>query len=74
MSQSHRDVTRFRLALLDDGRRQGEIAKAAGITQSRVSEYAMGRRQMPAHHQILLARVLNRNPQDLVGWAEAIEI
>lgn len=80
MNQSRREqssqteVTRFRLALLDDGRRQGEIARAAGITQSRISEYAMGRRPMPPHHQILLSRVLQRDPQDLIGWVDAIEI
>lgn len=74
MVQPRRGVTRLRLALLDDGRTQVEIARVAGMTPSRVSEYALGHKPIPPHHQIILSRVLNRRPQDLIGYAEESEV
>lgn len=67
-------VTNLRLALMDDGRKQREIARLANMPPSRLSEYALGRVNMPHHHLMALSVALRRNPQDLIGDAEEVAI
>lgn len=66
-------VTKLRLALLKCGAPQYMIAARAGMPPSRVSEYALGHKPIPTHHLLALARVLQRNPADLVGEADVME-
>lgn len=65
-------ITNLRLRMIEDGRKQGDIAKAAGLPASRVSEYALGRKRMPHHHLIALSVALRSNPQDVQGYADEI--
>lgn len=63
-------VTKLRLALLNTDAPQYMIAALAGMSPSRVSEYALGKKPIPTHHLLALARVLKKNPSDLVGEAD----
>lgn len=58
--------------MMEDGRKQIDIAKAAGMPPSRLSEYALGRAKMPHHHLMALSLTLRCNPQDVAGYAEEI--
>lgn len=66
-------VTNLRLRMIEDGRKQGDIARAAGMPASRLSEYALGRKKaIPHHHLIALSVALRCNPQEIQGYAEEI--
>lgn len=67
-------VTNLRLRMMEDGRKQREIAQAANIPPSRISEYALGRKKMPHHHLLALSLTLRCNPQDVAGFAEEIAL
>lgn len=67
-------VTKLRMALLNARGPQYMIAARAGITPSRLSEYALGHRSIPAHHLISLAEVLKTNPANLVGEADDVDL
>jgi DNA-binding Xre family transcriptional regulator len=43
------------------------VAVACGMAPSRLSEYALGKRAIPAHHVIRLCEVLKCNPDDILG-------
>lgn len=58
--------------MIEDGRKQGDIAKTAGFPASRLSEYALGRKRIPHHHLVALSVALRCNPQDIQGFAEEI--
>ena len=60
-------VTKLRMVLLRLGAHQYEVAQAAGIPAPRVSEYATGRKNIPKHHLLKLAEVLEVSPEDIVG-------
>jgi transcriptional regulator with XRE-family HTH domain len=61
-------ITKIRLRMLEDGRPQYQIAADVGIPPARLSEYALGRRPIPAHRIFDLVRVFNCNPEDILGY------
>jgi DNA-binding Xre family transcriptional regulator len=69
-------VTKMRLRLLDDGRPQYMIAAEVGVSPARISEYAMGKRQIPTRHIYRLCEVLHCNVDDLLGYSdeEAVDV
>ena len=46
------------------------IANALGIAAPRLTDWCMGRKEIPTRHVLALSRILKRNPEDLVGWAD----
>lgn len=61
-------TTKLRAVLLEPQNRPNYIiAVAAGMAPSRLSEYALGRREMPAHHIMRLCEVLRCQPEDILG-------
>lgn len=58
-------TTRLRALLLDDGRPQYMIAALAGLPPTRISEYALGRRNIPLKHVIALSDVLKCEPDEI---------
>lgn len=62
-------VTKLQIALLDWHGPRYMIAHALGIAPPRLTEWQMGRKEIPTRHVIALSRILKRNPEDLVGFA-----
>jgi transcriptional regulator with XRE-family HTH domain len=56
------------MRMLEDGRPQYIIAAEAGVAPSRISEYALGKRQIPPRLIYNLCRVLRCNVDDLLGF------
>lgn len=65
-------ITKLDLALMEDGRKQREIARLADMPAPRLCEYSKGKRPIPLYRLMRLSTVLHRNPDQLVGWAEDI--
>lgn len=69
-------TTKLRLKLLEHKRLTGmpqyKVAAAAGMPPSRVTEYALGQKKMPIRHVIALSKVLQCNPDEIVGDAPSI--
>lgn len=61
-------VTKIRIRMLEDGRPQYVIAAEVGVAPSRVSEYAMGKRQIPPRLIYNFCRVFQCNVEDLLGY------
>lgn len=66
-------LTKLRLALLDHGEVQYVVAAKARVSPARLSEYANGKRRIPAHTLAKLAFVLKRDPDDLQGFVDPAE-
>lgn len=47
------------------------VAALAGMSPSRLSEYALGRRAIPPHHLIRLCEVLECQPDDILEPLDA---
>jgi hypothetical protein len=60
--------------MISSGKRAVEIAAATGITNSRLCEYALGHRPIPANRLIILAEYFQCNPSDLLGSVDEEEI
>lgn len=61
-------TTKLRAILLEPQNRPNYIiAVSCGMAPSRLSEYALGKRQIPVHHLIRLCEVLHCNPDDILG-------
>lgn len=67
-------ITKIRLRLLEDGRPQYIIAAEVGVSPARISEYALGKRAIPTHHIYTLVRVLGCNVDDLLGYADEVDL
>lgn len=64
-------TTKLRALLLEPQNRPNYyVAVAAGMAPSRLSEYALGKRIIPAHHMIRLCEVLKCQPDDIMGELE----
>lgn len=63
-------VTKIRMRLLEDGRPQYLIGALVGVSPSRISEYALGSRQIPTRHIYRLCEVLQCNVEDLLGYED----
>lgn|SRR5215471_223236 len=72
--QDNGHVTKLRLALMHSGLPQYMVAAQSGMPPSRVSEYALGKKSIPAHHLMALASVLRVNPVDLIGDADYVDM
>jgi hypothetical protein len=46
------------------------IAARAGMAPSRLSEYILGQRDIPAHHIVSLCKVFKCEPDEIVGEIE----
>lgn len=66
-------ITRLRLALLAYGDHQYIVGAKARVSPARLSEYANGKRKIPAKTLAKLAIVLECEPQDLVGYVDPSE-
>lgn len=62
-------VTKLRLRVLETGGPAYIVAARAGFSPSRMSEYVLGRREIPAKHLVPLCEVLQCDPEDVVGLA-----
>ena len=51
----------------DNDKTQAQIAKILNISQSHYSQYELGKREMPMHHFITLARYYNVSLDYLAG-------
>lgn len=63
-------ITKLRLRILETGGPAYMVAARAGFSASRMSEYVLGRKQIPPKHVVPLCEVLRCDPEDIVGWAE----
>lgn len=61
-------VTKLRIRILETGGPAYIVAARCGFSPSRMSEYVLGRREIPAKHVMALCEVLRCNPDDVVGW------
>ena len=46
------------------------IAAKIGVAPSRLSEYASGKRPIPAHHLLAMCEVMRCSPDDILGPAD----
>lgn len=67
-------VTNLRLKMMEDGRPQHQIAAAAQLPPSRISEYALGRKNIPQRNLMKIAFALRCNPDEIVGFATEVEL
>lgn len=71
-------LSKLQKKIIEDGRKQNVIAKAAGLPPARISDYIHGRRTIPVPALIALAEVLKCNPSDLLGqvepWEESLRV
>jgi len=63
-------ISKLRLRCLEIGGPQYMIAARAGMPPSRLSEYILLQKDIPAHHVVALCRVLECEPEDIIGEAE----
>jgi transcriptional regulator with XRE-family HTH domain len=66
-------VTKIRMRMLEDGRPQYLIAAAVGVAPSRISEYALGKRQIPPRLIYNFCQVFRCNVEDLLGFDDSTE-
>jgi hypothetical protein len=64
------NITKLRIALLAWDGPQYLIAKAIGVAPPRLTEWQMGYKEIPTKYLIPLSRILKRNPDELVGFAD----
>lgn len=60
-------MSKLRLKLLEVGGPQYIIAARAGMAPARLSDYVMMRKDIPLHHLAGLCRVLECEPEDILG-------
>ena len=60
-----RQLHPFRLALLQSGQHQYQVAQAAGLSETTLSRIASGRREASPDERQRLARVLGRGEREL---------
>lgn len=63
-------VTKFRLRLLEDGRPQYVIAADIGVPPSRLSEYALGQRNIPTSRIYDFVRLWGCGVEDILGYED----
>lgn len=63
-------VTKLRIALMSWDGPQYMLARACGVAAPRITDWQMGRKEIPTRHLLTLSRILKRNPEDLVGYAD----
>lgn len=63
-------ITKLRLRILETGGPAYMVAARCGFSPSRMSEYILGRREIPVKHLVPLCDVLKCEPEDVVGWVE----
>ena len=65
-------VTRLKLYLLSVEQKDYEIAAAAGIAPSTLSQYARGSRKISAKHLVALCDLFGVEPDAIMGWTEIV--
>jgi transcriptional regulator with XRE-family HTH domain len=65
-------VTRLKLYMLSVDQRDYEIAAAAGIAPSVLSQYSRGVRDISAKHLISLCNLFDVEPDAIMGWTEVV--
>lgn len=66
-------VTKMRIRLLEDGRPQYQIAADLGIPPSRLSEYALGSRNIPTHRIYDFVRLWGCGVEDILGYEPGLD-
>lgn len=61
-------ISKLRIHVLEANEPAYMVAARAGFSPSRLSEYMLGRRDIPTHHVIALCEVLNCLPDEIIGW------
>jgi transcriptional regulator with XRE-family HTH domain len=64
-------TSKLRLLCLEHGP-QYQIAAAARISPSKLSEYTLGKLPIPMHHLLSLAEVFHCQPEDILGEVEDV--
>jgi DNA-binding Xre family transcriptional regulator len=63
-------LTKLRVLLLNQSVPNYQIAAAAGIHPSTLSEYVKGKKDIKAGHLVSLCEVLGVEPSEIIGWTE----
>lgn len=72
MRESSTSIRLSALLLEPKNRPNYMVAALCGFPPSRLSEYSLGRKQIPPHHLMALCEVLNCNPDDILEPLDAI--
>lgn len=67
-------MSKLRLKLLEVGGPQYIIAARAGMAPSRLSQYVLLQKEIPLHHLAGLCRVLECEPEDIVGGVNDVPL
>lgn len=67
-------ITKLRKLLLDTPQPMYKTAGQMGIHSSTMCRYALGRKDIPPHHLIIMSRYWQLDPREIIGYLEAEDI
>ncbi len=69
-----KQITKLRVKLLTSDLPAFMIAGRSGVHASRLSEYSLGQKPIPAHHVVMLCKYFECEPEDIIGWMDIADI